>query len=196
MWKISKLSSNIYGDLLRARKLSWCTHVHSQGIDWLSNSIFNAQSRGKKIIPRALVSECWCCLKYKLCILRKASFLVWRQLSKEKAKSKLEETKSPGVCEMQNIEAHDLKMFCDMAESSHINKATNTNPKPAFVWAHQNHQFSVWKLQNFKTNQQNKTRTTKAATKHLIFSVSCCSLCYFHVSNRSQWLSVGFWVEI
>lgn len=94
MWKLYRLSTNIYGSLLRARKLYQRALVHCLR-DRLRNPIFNAWSR-EKSLPRVLISKWWCCLRYKSHILRKAPSLVWCQLSKEKATLRPEDTGFPG----------------------------------------------------------------------------------------------------
>lgn len=95
--------------------------------------------------------------------------------------------------EMQNIEARDLKMFCDMAESSHTNKATTRTSKTALVGAHPNQWFSSGSSEILKQTNKIKQEQQKQQQNP---SSSRCLVVYFHVSDRSQWLSVGFSVEI
>lgn len=162
----------------------------------MSNNIFNAQST-EKIVCHVLVSRWQCCLKRKPCIPREPPFLVWCQLSTEKTKPRLEETGSPRVCEMQNIEAQHLKMSCDMVESSHINKATVKNSKPASSPSTPKPEIFFRKLRNLKTSQQTKRKKSNySSSKTLNLSVSRCNLMYFPVAGRSQWLGAGLWVEI
>lgn len=55
--------------------------------------------------------------------------VVWTH--KEKTKLRPETTGSPGMYRMWNIEIYELKMFCDIIESSYTSKATIKTSSPA-----------------------------------------------------------------